>query len=121
MAVIDADQEAIGVVVAGYRLTQLRRIYLVARLGRRMDVPAANEPIRHLAIAEQEPATLARRGLASVGHDLVLERPWEDQPSAVDQRPPAIAGMTMTSLPSGTAAPLPPRLRASSSSMYTFT
>ena len=86
-----------------------------------MDVPAANEPVRHLAVTEEQTAALARRGLARVGHDLVSETSRQDESSTFDQRPPAIAGMTMTSLPSGTAALLPPVFRASSSPMYTLT
>src|SRR2546423_11792159 len=121
MAVIDADQVAIGVVSGCDRLAQLRRIYLVARLGCRVNVPPAHEPIHHVTIAEQQPAALARCRLARVRHDLLPDLPRKDEPSTSAQRPPAIAGMTMTSLPSGTAAPLPPRLRASSSPMYTFT
>ena len=115
MAVVDADQKTVRVVCADDRLAQLRRIYFVARLGRRVDVPPANEPIYDLTVAEEQPAALARRGLACVGDDLVLKPARQNEPSPVDQRPPAIAGMTMTSLPSGTAAPLPPRVRASSS------
>ncbi len=121
MAVIDGDEVAIGVVRGRDRLTQLRRIYLVARLGCRVNIPPAHEPIHHLTIAEQQPAALARCGFARVGHDLLAELPRKDETSTSAQRPPAIAGMTITSLPSGTAAPLPPRARASSSPMYTLT
>ena len=117
MAVIDADEKAIGVVCADDSLAQLCRIYLVACLGGRVDVPPANEPIYDIAIAKKQTATFLGRGLTRVGDDLVLKRPRQQEPSTVDQRPPAIAGMTMTSLPSGTAAPLPPRVRASSSPM----
>src|SRR5256714_11653635 len=86
-----------------------------------MHVPSANESIHHFAIAEEQTAALARRRLACVRDDLVPQPAWEDDARALDQRPPAIAGMTMTSLPSGTTAPLPPRVRASSSPMYTLT
>src|SRR2546428_1028080 len=108
MTVIDADEVAIGVVGAGDRLAQLRRIDLVARLGRGVDVPPANDPIHHLTIAEEQPPALARRGLARVGNDLLTKSPPENAPSTAAPRPPAIARMTMTSLPSGSAASLPP-------------
>src|SRR2546423_1305280 len=121
MAVIDADEVPIGVVCADDRVAQLRRIYLVARLGRRVDVAPANEATRHFTVAEEQPAALAWRRVARVSDDLLAKAAREDEPSTSAQRPPAIAGMTMTSLPSGTAAPLPPRLRTSSSPMYTFT
>jgi hypothetical protein len=86
-----------------------------------MDVSSAHNPVHDIAIAKKQTATFLWRGLTRVGDDLVLKLPRQQEPSTVDQRPPAIAGMTMTSLPSGTAAPLPPRSRASSSPMYTFT
>jgi hypothetical protein len=60
MAVVDADQIAVGVVARSERGAELRRIYLVSRLGRRMDVPPAHQAIRHLAIAEQQTAALVR-------------------------------------------------------------
>jgi hypothetical protein len=117
MAVVNPDKETIGVVTAGERLAKLRGVYLVARFRCRMDVPSAHDPVRHLAITEKEAATLAWRGLACVSDDLVPQFCRQEQSGAFDQSPPAIAGMTMTSLPSGTAAPLPPRARASSSPM----
>jgi hypothetical protein len=80
-------------------------------------VPTANEPIDDLAVAEKQAATLAWRRFAGVRDDLVPQPARKDDPRALDQRPPAIAGMTMTSLPSGTTALLPPRVRASSSPM----
>jgi hypothetical protein len=55
-----------------------------------------------------------------VRDDLIAER-WSEAQRVGYATPPAIAGMTMTSLPSGTAAPVPPFARASSSPMYTFT
>ncbi len=82
-----------------------------------MDIPTAHESIHDLAIAEEQPAALPWLRLAGVRDDLLAERARQDEPLAIDQRPPAIAGMTMTSLPSGTVAPLPPRVRASSSPM----
>jgi hypothetical protein len=68
----------------------------------------------------EESANLTRRVLAGVRDDLVLERLPEAQRVGY-ATPPAIAGMTMTSLPSGTVASVPPFERASSSPMYTFT
>src|SRR2546423_167874 len=121
MAVIDADEVPIGVVCGDDRVAQLRRIHLVARLGCGVDVAPANEATRHFTVAEEQPATLAWRGVARVSNDLLAKAAREDEPGTSAQRPPAIAGMTMTSLPSGTVASLPPRLRASSSPMYTFT
>ena len=117
MAVIDAHEKPIGVVVAGDGLAQLRGIDLISRFGCRMDVASAHQAIDHLAIAEEQPAALARLGLPRVSDDFVPQLARQDEPIAFDQRPPAMAGMTMTSLPSGTAATLPPRVRASSSPM----
>ena len=69
------------------------------------------------AVAPCEESTdLTRRFLAGVRGDLVLQRLSEAERVGY-QAPPAIAGMTMTSLPSGTAAPVPPLVRASSSPM----
>ena len=117
MAVIDPDQVAVGVVGPEDGISQLRRIDLVARLGRGVDVPPANDAIDDFAVPEQQATAFARGRLARVGDDLIAQAPREDDPGPLAQRPPAIAGMTMTSLPSGTDAPLPPRLRASSSPM----
>ena len=117
MAVIDADEEAVGVVVAGDRLAQLRRVDLISRFGCRVNVSSAHQSSHHFAIAEEQTTTFAGRGLACVRDDLVPDLSRQDEPHTSAQRPPAIAGMTMTSLPSGTAAPLPPRVRASSSPM----
>lgn len=86
-----------------------------------MHVAAAEDAPRGLILAEQEAATLLRGRLTRVHEDLLAKPARQDELSSFDQRPPAIAGMTMTSLPSGTAAPLPPRVRASSSPMYTLT
>jgi len=81
-----------------------------------MDVRAADHA-RDRAVAPcEEPADLARRFLAGVRGDLVLQRLSEAERIGY-QAPPAIAGMTVTSLPSGTAAPVPPLVRASSSPM----
>ena len=82
-----------------------------------MNIPTAHESIHDLAIAEEKPAAFAGLRLARVGDNLLAERARQDEARTLDQRPPAIAGMTMTSLPSGTVAPLPPRVRASSSPM----
>jgi len=59
----------------------------------------------------------AQQSARRLRDDLIAQFAWKDKASPVDQRPPAIAGMTMMSLPSGTTAPLPPRARASSSPM----
>jgi hypothetical protein len=59
MAVIDANEKAIGVVGGGDRLAQLRRIDLISRLGGRVDVLPADETIGHLAVAEKQAAALA--------------------------------------------------------------
>jgi len=117
MAVVDAHERSFGVVVAGDGLAQLRRIDLISRFGCGMHVPSANQPIHHLTVAEEQTAAFAWRRRARVRHDLIPQTPREDDAGALDQQPPAIAGMTMTSLPSGTTAPLPPRVRASSSPM----
>src|SRR5439155_24820765 len=98
-------------------LPELRRIDLVPRLRHGVDGPSAHETIDHLAVAEEQAATLTWRALARVRHDLIPQRARQDDARTIDQRPPAIAGMTITSLPSGTTAPPPPRVRASSSPM----
>jgi len=121
MAVVDTHERTIGIVGLKERGTKLRRIDLISGFGCRMHVASAHQPIHDLAIAEKETATFARCRLPRVHDDLVPQRARKDDARALDQRPPAIAGMTMTSLPSGTAAALPPRLRASSSPMYTLT
>jgi hypothetical protein len=71
MAVIDADEETIRVVVSGEHLAKLGRIYLVPRLGGRMDIPSAYDAIRHFTVAEEKTAAFFGRGLAGMGHDLV--------------------------------------------------
>ena len=85
-----------------------------------MDVRAADHA-RDRAVAPcEQSADLARRFLAGVCGDVVPQ--FLAEAERVGYRaPPAIAGMTMTSLPSGTVAPVPPLARASSSPMYTFT
>ena len=85
-----------------------------------MDVRAADHARDRPVAPGQETADLTRRFLAGVRGDLVLQRLAEAKRVGY-RAPPAIAGMTMTSLPSGTAAPVPPLARASSSPMYTFT
>ena len=85
-----------------------------------MCVRAANDASDDAGAPGEQSAGLAGRLLARVRDDVVLVRLSE--PQRVDYAaPPAIAGMTMTSLPSGTVAPVPPLPRASSSPMYTFT
>ena len=85
-----------------------------------MDVRAADHTRDREVASCEKSAGLTRRVLASVRGDLVLQRLPEAKGLGY-ATPPAIAGMTMTSLPSGTAAPVPPLVRASSSPMYTFT
>jgi hypothetical protein len=81
----------------------------------------AGDHARDRAVAScEESADLTRRFRAGVRGDLVLQRLPEAERIGY-RAPPAIAGMTMTSLPSGTTALVPPLLRASSSPMYTFT
>ena len=85
-----------------------------------MHVRAADHTRDRAVMPREKSAGLARRFLAGVRGDLVLQRLAEAKGLGY-ATPPAIAGMTMTSLPSGTAAPVPPFDRASSSPMYTFT
>ena len=80
-----------------------------------MHIAAAEHATDGLVRSEQEPAAFLRGGLAGMGEDLLAEPPGQGDARAIDQRPPAIAGITMISLPSGTFAPAPPRARASSS------
>jgi hypothetical protein len=81
-----------------------------------MHVRAADNA-RDRAVAPCDKSTcLTRRFLAGVRDDLVLKRLPEAKRFGY-RAPPAIAGMTMTSLPSGTVAPVPPFERASSSPM----
>jgi hypothetical protein len=114
--VVDTDENPVGILGEEER-TKLGRIDLISRFGRRMDVPSAHESIDQLAIAEEQTAAFARRGLARVRDDLLPERARQDETRTSAQQPPAIAGMTMTSLPSGTVASVPPFVRASSSPM----
>ena len=85
-----------------------------------MRVRAADHAGDDAIPARQQTAGLTRRFLTRVRDDVVLQRLPQAQRVGY-AAPPAIAGMTMTSLPSGTVAPVPPRVRASSSPMYTFT
>ena len=85
-----------------------------------MDVRAADESRDRAVASGEQTAGLARRFLARVRNDVVLQRLPQAQRVGYAV-PPAIAGMTMTSLPSGTVASMPPFARASSSPMYTFT
>jgi len=85
-----------------------------------MHIHAADHASHRAVAPSEESADLARRFLAGMCGDVVPERLTEAERVGY-RAPPAIAGMTMTSLPSGTAAPVPPFTRASSSPMYTFT
>jgi len=117
MAVVDRDELTIEITRLPERVEHLCLVDDVARLGRGMHVATAQHAAHHVFVTKQEPAALLGRGLARVRDDLIAQFAWKDKARPVDQRPPAIAGMTMTSLPSGTTAPLPPRARASSSPM----
>jgi hypothetical protein len=116
MAVVDRNKLLTRRVDRAEGLQLFAWIDLVARGRRRMHVLAADDA-RDPAIAPGEQATgFARRFLAGVRDDLIAYR--RSEPQRVGYlAPPAIAGMTMTSLPSGTAAPVPPFARASSSPM----
>ena len=81
-----------------------------------MHVRAADDPGDPAVTSGEKSAGLARSFLARVRDDLLAERGSEAYGVGY-ATPPAIAGMTMTSLPSGTAAPVPPFARASSSPM----
>lgn len=81
----------------------------------------ARDDARYPAVAPcEESAGLTRCFVADVRDDLIPERRSEALRFGY-AKPPAIAGITMTSQPSGTVAPVPPFERASSSPMYTFT
>src|SRR4030088_1016871 len=120
MAVIDPDQVLTRRVDRAERLQLLAWVDDVTRGGRRMDVRAPDHARYTALVPGKETAGLARRFSARMRDDLIAGR--LSDPQRVDYaEPPAIAGITMTSLPSGTAAPVPPLARASSSPMYTFT
>ena len=120
MAVIDAEQ----LLTRRVHRTECRKLFArvddIAGRGLRMHVHAADHAGDRAVAPSEESADLARRFLAGMCGDVVPERLTEAERVGY-RAPPAIAGMTMTSLPSGTAAPVPPFTRASSSPMYTFT
>ena len=120
MAVIDADELFTRCLDRAERLQLFARVDDIPGSRRRMYVRAADESRDAAAATSKEPAGLTGCFLARVRDELITQRGPEPQRVGYAE-PPAIAGMTMTSLPSGTAAPLPPRARASSSPMYTFT
>ena len=120
MAVIDPDQ------LLPRRVDRAERPQLLARIDditggrRRVNVRAADDTRNPALAPRKETAGLARRFSANMRDDLIAQR--GSKPQRVGYAtPPAIAGMTMTSLPSGTVAAVPPLARASSSPMYTFT
>lgn len=119
MAVIDRGQLFATVVHVAERAQLFARVYAVPGRWRLVDVRAADRACGLAGARRDEPAGLVRCGLARVGDDLVADRARQAQ--GLRYAPPAIAGMTMTSEPSGTLALVPPLLRASSSPMYTFT
>ena len=94
-----------------------------------MRVPALDEPERAV-VSGNEPAGLAGRVGPGMSDDLVAQRLRQNERTfceiatrrraeratgRIAQRPPAIAGMTMTSAPSATAVARPDPARASSS------
>ena len=83
-------------------------------------VAAADDARRDPVLTCDEATGFIGRRLARVGEDRVAQLRRESE-RVRGYAPPAIAGMTMTSLFSGTAASAPPFVRASSSPMYTFT
>ena len=85
-----------------------------------MHVRATDDARDPAAATSKQPAGLTGSFVARMRDELVAQRGPDPQRVGY-ATPPAIAGMTMTSLPSGTAAPVPPWARASSSPMYTFT
>lgn len=120
MAVIDPEQLLARGVDRSERLQLLAWVDDITRGRVRMRVRAPDQPRDPTVAPGEETARLARRFLARVRDELIAYRLAEAQQVGY-LAPPAIAGMTMTSLPSGTAAPVPPLARASSSPMYTLT
>ena len=120
MAVIDPDQLLVRRLDRAERLQLFVRVDDVPGGRRRMDVRTTDDPRDPAAATSQESAGLTGSFVARVRDELIAQRGPEPQRVGY-AAPPAIAGMTMTSLPSGTAAPVPPWLRASSSPMYTLT
>lgn len=120
VAVIDRDQLLAVLVHRAEGAQLLSWIDAIAGHRRGVDIRAWDDTARKARDPGEEPAGLVRRGFARVRDDLIAQLASERE----DPRryaPPAIAGMTMTSAPSGTVAPSPPRALASSSPMYTFT
>ena len=118
MAVIDGHELTVEVVGRAVRLEQLAWIEEIAHLGRLGDIAAAHDAARRFVVAQDEPAAFVRDLVARVRDELVTQRRREDEPASRSYAaPPAIAGMTMTSHPSGTDARVPPLVRASSSPM----
>src|SRR5438045_2944833 len=119
VTVIDRDELlALGIHLAE-RAQLLAWVDPVARRRRVVGVRAAHRARRDAVLSGDEAARLVGSDLAGVGHDRVAYRLWERE--RVGYAPPAIAGITMTSAPSGTRAAVPPCARASSSPIYTFT
>src|SRR3982074_667656 len=106
MAVVDGDELLAVRLHVAERAELLARIDRVARHRCRMRVRAPDGARRACVASGEEPARFLRRIGRGVGDDLVPQRRWQRE--LLDQRPPAIAGMTMTSLPSGTVVSRPP-------------
>ena len=79
-------------------------------------VAAADDARRDPILAGDEATRFVGCGLARMGEDRFAQLGRDGEPVR-GYAPPAIAGMTITSLPSGTAASTPPLVRASSSPM----
>src|SRR6266850_4665820 len=105
MAVVDPEELFPRGLDRAKCLELLARVDHVPRRRRRMHIRAADHT-RDAAVAPGEQAAgLARRFFAGVRDDLLALR-WSESQRVGYRAPPAIAGMTMTSLPSGTAAPV---------------
>src|SRR4029077_2126960 len=118
VAVIDREELLTFRVHVAERAQLLAWVDRVPRDRRWMGIRTPDDARRAPALSGDEPAGLLRCLGAGVGDDRVAQRRGERQPVG---QPPAIAGMTMTSPPSGTAVPRPPEVRASVSPTYTFT
>lgn len=122
MAVVDGD-ELLATLVHGAEGRELfAGVDEVAGRGCGVCVRAADDPADDARGSREQAACFTRGRRSRVRDDLVAELPREGEDATLARyAPPAIAGMTITSEPSGTLALVPPLARASSSPMYTFT
>src|SRR4029079_2572574 len=112
VAVLARDELLAVLVHVLERAQLLARVDQIARRRLRMRVRARNDPRGHATTARDQAAGLIRRRSARVLHDRVAQLPREHERVRCVRTslrlcayaPPAIAGMTMTSLPSGTGA-----------------